>query len=130
MILRLTRIAELKGVTLGILTFDGMPRMMTLEPPWKDNEREVSCIPPGTYKAVRFVSPKHGTTFQLTNVPDRDSIEFHPGNSLRDTKGCILVGMKVTDDYGMPMLVNSDNAMKVFRELTRLVEEFDLTITE
>lgn len=63
---------------------------VTIEPPWRDNSRSVSCIPVGFYSLVRVVSPRFGVTFSILNVPSRSGILFHKGNSVADTRGCIL----------------------------------------
>ena len=82
--------------TLGELFLDGERFCDTLELPWKDNQRGVSCIPIGEYK-VRFRYPRESATREylhllVKDVPNRDYILFHRGNSAKDTRGCILVG--------------------------------------
>jgi hypothetical protein len=75
----------------------GRRECVTLELPWKDNARNVSCIPAGEYTAERYFSPHHGcTVFKLIDVPDRDDVELHIGNTVNDSKGCILLGL----DFG------------------------------
>jgi hypothetical protein len=46
----------------------------SLEPAWKNKERNQSCIPPGRYKVVKRNSPKFGDHFHVLNVPGRDYI--------------------------------------------------------
>ena len=66
----------------------------TLERPWQDNRRDVSCIPAGTYKGRVLPSPHFGIDLpELLDVPGRDQILIHAGNTVDDTKGCILVGL-------------------------------------
>ena len=70
----------------------------TLELAWKDNQRSVSCIPEGEYD-VRIRLPRESATrdylhLLVKEVKDRSYILFHIGNTPKDTKGCILVGMK------------------------------------
>lgn len=56
-----------------------------------------TCIPYGRYKLVyryspRF-SPKYGVWMPaLTDVNHFEGILIHPGNTKKDTEGCILVG--------------------------------------
>ena len=69
----------------------------TLELPWRDNERQVSCIPPGKYRLKHFHSPKFGRCLELQQVPGRDAILIHAGNYNRDTHGCILIGANLID---------------------------------
>ncbi len=90
--------------TAGILMVNGVFQCHTLENPWRENERRISCIPTGTYvlglrmeggfdQRYRKKFPRlHGGMIEVTGVPDRDYILFHIGNSAKDTEGCILVG--------------------------------------
>ena len=36
--------------------------------------------------------------FTLVNVPGRDNVEIHVGNTVQDTHGCILIGFNFTWD--------------------------------
>jgi hypothetical protein len=72
----------------------------TLELPWKDNERRISCIPEGTYKAVKHRSPKFGNSVWIQNVPNRSEILIHPANYVRQLLGCIAVGKDLRDIDG------------------------------
>jgi hypothetical protein len=80
-----------------------------LELPWKNNSRNVSCIPAGTYEAVKHNSPKFGPSFWLQNVIGRSEILMHFGNfagsknprtRIPDTRGCLLPGKSFTDIDG------------------------------
>ena len=72
----------------------------SLELPWRDNRRNVSCIPTGTYRAIQHVSPKFGKCLWLQNVPDRSEILVHAGNFYTDILGCILIGSNLKDING------------------------------
>lgn len=78
--------------TLGVICLDGIPLFFTMEPPYKNNQRNVSCIPTGIYRVVPVVHKEFGQTLLITNVSQRDGIYFHCGNKPTDSKGCILVG--------------------------------------
>lgn len=92
--------------TRGTLTCPGVPgtdalACVTLEPPWKNNQPKVSCIPAGVYEVVITLSPRFGRPMpHLLNVPNRTEIECHYGNTVSDTEGCILVGTSETP-YGI-----------------------------
>lgn len=65
----------------------------TLELPWRNNEKNISCIPTGSYIAEMTNSPKFGQVYKLRNVKDRSHILIHAGNYPDETNGCILVGV-------------------------------------
>jgi hypothetical protein len=51
-------------------------------------------IPKGTYKVKVTMSSKFGRKLpELLNVPSRTAIRIHRGNTAKDTRGCILVGI-------------------------------------
>jgi hypothetical protein len=66
---------------------------VTLELPWKNNERRVSCIPTGVYRWVKIVSPKFKECIHITSVVGRSEILIHPANRKEDLLGCIGVGV-------------------------------------
>lgn len=77
--------------TTGVLVA-GDHHLVTLELPWKGNKHFISCIPEGVYEWEKHVSPKHGRTIWIKDVPNRSEILIHPGNLPEDSEGCILVG--------------------------------------
>jgi len=81
----------------GVLINGSRPICLTLEEEWKDNAKGISCIPNGSYLCQKVVTPHHGKTYQVMNVPGRTSILIHSGNTEADTEGCILVGK----EYGI-----------------------------
>lgn len=78
----------------------------TLELPWVNNNRRVSCIPAGTYKAIKHVSPKFGNCLWIQKVPNRSEILIHPANYVQQLLGCIALGNKHID-------INRDGLMDV-----------------
>lgn len=90
--LKLVRVTTGTDGTFGVLIKDGVPLCVTLELPWRDNERSISCIPEGQYEIFPVNSPRFGRTFQVAAVPGRSNILFHAGNTIDDTSGCILLG--------------------------------------
>ena len=87
---------------IGELFLNGERFCDTLELPYKDNQRSISCIPAGQYK-VRLRLPRESATrdyvhLLVQDVPSRDYILFHRGNSAKDTRGCILVGQGSQQD--------------------------------
>lgn len=112
--------------TFGRLLYNDKIRYYTLEPPWRNNEKGVSCIPEGEYKAVWHHSPKYGWCYLITGVPNRSFILVHPGNFGGDvfkgyrthTKGCILVGTRrgILEDQEV-ILASKSAVKKLFKEL-------------
>ena len=88
--------------TLGKLYINGEFFCDTLENPWKNNVRNISCIPDGVYD-VRLRLPRESASrdylhLLVKEVPNRDYILFHRGNTSADTSGCILVGQSREQD--------------------------------
>ena len=86
-----------KKSTIGELFLNGERICDTLENSWQDNQRNISCIPEGVYP-VRLRLPRESGTrdylhLLVQEVPNRDWILFHRGNTAKDTSGCILVGL-------------------------------------
>ena len=97
--------------TAGIISL-GDIQLPTLELPWRDNQRNISCIAEGTYEWVQHDSPKFGECIKLNNVINRTHILIHAGNTVDHTKGCILPGCS----YGSSSVRNSRAALKSIRE--------------
>ncbi len=120
--LELTRLSDNGIQTTGILnlkTASGRKVLEfdTLELSWKNNERQVSCIPVGSYVVREKFSFSFGYCFELLSVPGRSAILIHSGNFNSHTKGCILIGngfRDINNDFQVDVL-NSRNAMKLLR---------------
>ena len=89
--------------TIGELFLNGERMCDTLENPWQDNQRNISCIPEGVYP-VRLRLPRESASrdylhLLVQEVPNRDWILFHRGNTAKDTSGCILVGLGSQQDF-------------------------------
>jgi hypothetical protein len=62
----------------------------TIERPWKDNARQVSCIPEGRYELGRRYTERWGWHCRVLEVPGRDGILIHAFNfALTESRGCI-----------------------------------------
>lgn len=95
MLLTLTRRIMSLSFTAGDLAVDRRLCANTLELPWRNNEPRTSCIPAGTYRVRLSFSPRFLRTLpELLGVPGRSGIRMHPGNTVSDTSGCILVGVR------------------------------------
>tara|TARA_R100000781_G_C4055432_1_gene119200 strand:+ start:188 stop:649 length:462 start_codon:yes stop_codon:yes gene_type:complete len=102
--------------TIGELFLNGERFCDTLELPYKDNQRSISCIPAGQYK-VRLRYPRESGTrnylhLLVQEVKDRSYILFHRGNTAKDTRGCILVGQGTQQDIVHNSTLAMDLLMK------------------
>jgi hypothetical protein len=107
-------------------------RCRTLELPWKNNQRNISCIPvtgATPYTVVKRFTEERGNHFHVLNVPQRSSILIHSGNYYTHTLGCILVGKDLTDlnKDGYADVTNSKLTLAKLVEI--LPDSFPLTIS-
>ena len=90
--LQLLRYYYSEHCTLGVIS-DGDFLLYTLENPWKDNQRNISCIPDGTYIVRPFTGGMYHDVWRLEDVENRSAILIHYGNTAKNTEGCILIGL-------------------------------------
>ena len=76
--------------TQGVLEWNGTIVCYTIELPWLQNQRQISCIPEGEYVLVKRFSSKFQWHLHLRSVPGRDLILIHPANDAKkELLGCI-----------------------------------------
>jgi len=96
MVLLLTRTYFPEG-TNGKLECEGKLICYTIELPWKNNERRVSCIPEGEYFIEKRYSQKFKWHLHVLGVDNRSFILFHPANNaLKELNGCIAPVTKLS----------------------------------
>lgn len=120
--------------TGGVLSIDGKFFCYTLED--KDRKLEInpgdkvygkSAIPRGTYKVVMDYSPKYKKMMpHILDVPGFSGIRFHPGNTIEDTDGCVLLGDKRAYNTVIDSKIAFDRFVSVIRVVT---EPIQLTIS-
>jgi len=105
-----------KKSTIGELFLNGERMCDTLELPWKDNQRSISCIPEGVYKVRLRLARESATRDYLhllvEDVPNRKWVLVHRGNSAKDSRGCILVGLGSQQDFVQNSTLAMDLLMK------------------
>lgn len=109
----------------------------TLELPWRENKKQISCIPAGEYDVEIRLSNKYGRVYWVRHVPNRTYILIHSGNYAGDTTkgfkshvmGCILLGKKSGYLGGQVAVLNSRVAVRQFVEELNY-EPFKLSIQE
>lgn len=113
--------------TFGILYDDeGNNLCHTLELPWDENKTADSCIPPDIYNVIPYSSPKFDNVWELLRVQGRSDILIHYGNTIMDTKGCILVGDSLGKIGNLPAILNSRNTLTMLKSI--LPDTFQLKI--
>ncbi len=105
---------------------------VSLERGWRNNERNVSCVPTGEYPLVLEYSPRFKKKlWELKDVPNRAEAKFHSANYWNQLNGCIALGLKYAD-------INADNyadvvksriAMDLFHDVLKDFKEAKLIIT-
>lgn len=128
--LRLIRVTEHAGATFGVLCIDEAPEFLTVEDAWRSNETKVSCIPIGRYKIIRHKSPRFGNVYKVLDVPEREHILIHAGNTHRDTEGCILLGMQYGKIGSDSAILASRSAFLQFMKLMENTPEAQLLIID
>ena len=134
MIITLKRFISTDYGTFGVLTFDDK-KYFTVEKPWVNNTKEVSCIPSGDYVLEPHESDKYGNVLcmvndgkKVTHFKNADSKRFacliHAANYERDVIGCIGLGEK----YLGHMVTNSRKSIKEFYKLVDPTETHALII--
>ena len=104
----------------------------TLELPWRDNQRSISCIPEGRYPVVKSFSPRFQTMlWEVKNVPGRSGIRIHAANRVQELEGCIAPGMLRyhLDNDGILDVGRSREALKLLDEAMWPRGGFTLTVT-
>lgn len=119
----------------AFILFNGVDKIAefkTLELGDKDNQRNISCIPEGTYQVKIYESNARGWVYHVKDVPNRDAILIHSGNYVQgpkiDSEGCILPGlyfMDINNDTHID-IAHSKRALKMLLDLK--IKEFELTI--
>ena len=104
--------------TEGRLYFGQQFLCWTLEEPWLDNLRNVSCVYEGLYPLTIRTDGDRGPRYELQDVPARSNVQIHSGNDLHDTTGCILVG--VTREPGKVWSSRKAMNMLLAYEFTRI----------
>jgi len=93
--------------TFGKLYADGVYLCFTLEDEVRDvpgqsvetwKVKGQTAIPSGEYRVTLENSPRFGPeTLTVNDVPGFSGVRMHAGNTERDTEGCPLLGMAITN---------------------------------
>lgn len=76
--------------TNGEVRYEGQVICSSIELPWLQNQRSISCIPEGRYELRKRFTEKRQHHLMVANVPGRSSILIHPANDAKkELLGCI-----------------------------------------
>jgi len=118
------------NITLGKWMHEDEVICLTMELPWKENTRMISCVPEGIYQVIKQSATKMRpyNFFRLPQVPGRDGILIHKITYVKDLKGCIGVGKELRDlnRDGLKDMLRSGEALTQLYEL--LPDTFTLKI--
>jgi hypothetical protein len=110
----LERFAYRDKYVIGRLYIGNIFFCHTLEPQLGASVSSKGCIPAGVYKMAMSWSPKFQKMLPiLFDVPNFEGIRIHPGNSSKDTQGCILLG----DNTSLGLVLNSAARVNEFIRL-------------
>ena len=131
--LKINRFDYLKKETLGEgFVYDDcnvIYKFFTLELPWENNQRNISCIPKGVYNIKKIESPHLGYCLDVKCVPNRTYIRIHSGNYYSQIMGCILVGDSLEDINHDGILDVTNSRATLTQIMALLPEETYLVIT-
>lgn len=82
---------------------------------WQGIERLGYEIPLGTFNSSFTFSPKFNCQLYLIDVPNRQGIRIHAGNSYTDVTGCLIIGQHRWNN----VIVNSKIALTHFHALSK-----------
>ena len=116
--------------TFGVMKIQKEPFCWTLEPPDRENVQDRSSIPAQQYTCKRIISPRYGETFEITKVPGRTHVLFHPLNLVTETKACVGLGDELGELHGKKAILDSRKTFNRFMEIFAGFEELHLTIIE
>ena len=89
--------------TIGDMLINGIFQCYTLEDAVRPDGVKIygeTAIPTGHYEVQLTMSPRFQRVLPLLiDVKNFVGVRIHPGNSAKDTEGCILVGETKTNDW-------------------------------
>lgn len=103
----------------GELTLNGKHIAYTIELPWQDNKKRISCVPEGIYVLRKRYSEKFKWHFVLLDVPNRNCILIHPANDAqKELQGCIAPVTQFTAEG------KGTESRKAMQKLTNALEPY------
>jgi len=111
--------------TFGMIRV-GNDNFVTGELPWRENSKNMSCIPPGLYTCKMTISSRFKKfLYSVIGVNNRDGIKIHSANLMGDKtlgyksqlSGCISIGESIGAIEGQKAILYSKTAIRRFENL-------------
>ncbi len=113
----LERFAYRDKYVIGRLYIGNIFFCHTLEPQLGASGSSKGCIPAGVYKMAMSWSPKFQKMLPiLFDVPNFEGIRIHPGNTFKDTQGCILLGDNTSVGFVSNSAVRVNEFIRLFQK--------------
>jgi hypothetical protein len=118
---------------LSVLNDKGQPifACLTIERGDRNNQRNVSNVPAGTYPLVKEFSPRFKSDlWELKEVPNRSECKIHPSNYWDQLNGCIAPGLRLKDldKDGYYDVTSSKNTLNDFHKVIEDLKVTSITI--
>jgi len=137
MMITLERFAYLYEGTFGHFTINDED-FYTVECPWANNEKFVSCLPESIYDLEPHESKKYGSVYALVNnelgithYKEANSTRYaclmHVANWPKDVKGCIGIGKSIDIIDNKMQILDSRAALNI---AAHLIEDLVITRIE
>lgn len=111
----------------------------TIERPWINNEKMISCIPEGSYTLRWHTSPTfgkvlafsgNGVTIASTPTSKRSAILIHPANTIDDLKGCVGLGTTLGFYRSKWAVLNSKPTVEKFNSLMEQYNDIEIIVRQ
>lgn len=116
--------------TPGVLLIDGIFECYTLEDVVRPTKiKGETAIPAGTYEVQINMSNRFKRLLPLLiGVPNFEGVRIHPGNTDKDTEGCILVGDSHAKDFVGSSKVAFERLFKKMQAASKAGEAIEIEI--
>jgi len=121
--IKVIRDSYYKDRTIGKVFVDGEFLGYSLEDAYRGNSVKIkkhTAIASGVYEVKIKRSPSKGVDrMYIENVPNFVGIQIHSGNYIKDTDGCILMGLSRTYDGDNSIITDSRKAVDKLFEIVK-----------
>lgn len=127
--LHVVEIVTTANSTASLMTMDGKPFSFVIEDGFREKKvAGETRIPAGRYQVVKRTNGKffntyrnlygHQFSLEIKSVPQFSDVLIHIGNTIKDTRGCLLVNRKIgMDPTGTCFGEDSSSVYRLLYEL-------------